>query len=181
VTPSVSGAENVPRMAGRRLVVCLSSPAGSNPVLGRAPAPGGWLAAPTMELTGLHQLELRAFLQAFRDALRLRRIRWAEVARVFTRTGVNALPIVLLVSFLTGLVIALESANPFSRYGAQLLIADTIGLAMTRELGPLMTAVVLSGRSASSFAAAKPGRFLPGNRPRFRNPNRVTGRLNAEA
>jgi len=90
---------------------------------------------------------------AFRDAVALRRIRCAEVARVFMRAGVNALPIVLLVSFLTGLVIALESADPFSRYGAQLLIADTIGLAMTRELGPLMTAVVLSGRSGSAFAA----------------------------
>jgi phospholipid/cholesterol/gamma-HCH transport system permease protein len=81
------------------------------------------------------------------------RIRWPEVSRIFIRSGVDALPIVLLVSFLTGLVIAFESAGPFSRYGAKLLIADTIGLAMTRELGPLMTAVIFAGRSGSAFAA----------------------------
>jgi len=91
--------------------------------------------------------------RAAAGAVAAHRLRLREIARIFVRAGVNALPIVLLVSFLTGLVIALESAGPFARYGAQILIADTIGLAMTRELGPLMTAVVLSGRSGSAFAA----------------------------
>jgi phospholipid/cholesterol/gamma-HCH transport system permease protein len=94
-----------------------------------------------------------ALARAGAGAVAARRLRLGEIARIFLRSGVDALPIVFLVSFLTGLVIALESADPFSRYGAQILIADTIGLAMTRELGPLMTAVVLSGRSGSSIAA----------------------------
>jgi phospholipid/cholesterol/gamma-HCH transport system permease protein len=93
-------------------------------------------------------------VQAFRAATgRPRRMRWSDLAQVFEKAGVDALPIVSLVSLLTGLVIAFESAEPFARYGAQIFIADTIGRAMTRELGPIMTAVVLAGRSGSAFAA----------------------------
>lgn len=80
-------------------------------------------------------------------------LRWREVGRVFEEAGVYALPIVSLVSLLTGLIIAFEAAQPLAAYGAQIYLANTIGRVMTRELGPIMTAVVLAGRSGSAFAA----------------------------
>lgn len=81
------------------------------------------------------------------------RIRWGETLRVAERAGANALPIVALISFIVGLVMAFQSAIPMKMFGAEIYVANLIGLAMVRELGPLMTAIVLAGRSASAFAA----------------------------
>jgi phospholipid/cholesterol/gamma-HCH transport system permease protein len=80
-------------------------------------------------------------------------MRWGEVARVFTSAGINALPIVSLISMLVGLIIAFESAAPFRMFGAEIFIANMIGIVMARELGPLMTGIILAGRSGSAFAA----------------------------
>ncbi len=82
-----------------------------------------------------------------------KRMRWAEVGRVFETAGVNALPIISLISLLVGVIIAFEAAGPFEMFGAQIFIANMIGLIMSRELGPLMTAIILAGRSGSAFAA----------------------------
>ncbi len=82
-----------------------------------------------------------------------RSMRWNEVLRVFETAGVNALPIVSLISLLVGLIIAFESSQPLEQFGAQIFIANMIGLVMVRELGPLMTAIILAGRSGSAFAA----------------------------
>lgn len=80
-------------------------------------------------------------------------IRWADTFCVAERAGVNALGIVALVSFIVGLVMAFQAAIPMRMFGAELYVANLIGIAMVRELGPLMTAIVLAGRSASAFAA----------------------------
>jgi phospholipid/cholesterol/gamma-HCH transport system permease protein len=85
--------------------------------------------------------------------VRPNRIRWGETWRVAEQAGVNALPIVALISFIVGLVMAFQSAIPMKMFGAEIYVANLIGLAMVRELGPLMTAIVLAGRSASAFAA----------------------------
>jgi phospholipid/cholesterol/gamma-HCH transport system permease protein len=91
---------------------------------------------------------------ALADAVRRpRRTRFAELVRVFDTAGANALPLVTLVSVLTGFVIAFESVEPLAKFGAQIFIADTIGIGMARELGPIMTAIVLAGRSGTAFAA----------------------------
>jgi phospholipid/cholesterol/gamma-HCH transport system permease protein len=82
-----------------------------------------------------------------------RQIRTREVLRVFENAGVNALPIVSLISFLVGLIIAFEAAQPLAQFGAQIYIANMIGLIMVRELGPVMAAILLAGRSGSAFAA----------------------------
>jgi phospholipid/cholesterol/gamma-HCH transport system permease protein len=89
----------------------------------------------------------------FAGLLRPNRIRWGETLRVAEQAGVNALPIVALISFIVGLVMAFQSAIPMKMFGAEIYVANLIGLAMVRELGPLMTAIVLAGRSASAFAA----------------------------
>ena len=86
-------------------------------------------------------------------ALHPHRVRWRDVLRVAEAAGVNALPIVALVSFLMGLIMAFQAAIPLRQFGAQLFIANLIGLSMLRELGPLMTAIILAGRSGSAFAA----------------------------
>jgi phospholipid/cholesterol/gamma-HCH transport system permease protein len=84
---------------------------------------------------------------------RPRRMRWAEVMRVFEVAGVNALPIVCLLTFLIGMVIAFESAQPLAKLGAQVFVANLLGLTISRELGPVMAAIMLAGRSGSAFAA----------------------------
>jgi phospholipid/cholesterol/gamma-HCH transport system permease protein len=82
-----------------------------------------------------------------------RRMHWKEVFRVFEAAGVNALPVVALLTFLVGMVIAFESAQPLAQLGAQVFVANLLGLVMTRELGPVMAAIMLAGRSGSAFAA----------------------------
>jgi phospholipid/cholesterol/gamma-HCH transport system permease protein len=82
-----------------------------------------------------------------------KRMRWPEVRRVFELAGANAVPIVSLISVLVGLIIAFESAQPLAQFGAQIYVANMIGLVMVRELGPLLAAILLAGRSGSAFAA----------------------------
>ncbi len=88
-----------------------------------------------------------------RSLFRPRRMRWKEVIRVFEVAGVNALPVVSLLTFLVGMVIAFESAQPLAQFGAQVFVANLLGLVMSRELGPVMAAIMLAGRSGSAFAA----------------------------
>jgi phospholipid/cholesterol/gamma-HCH transport system permease protein len=80
-------------------------------------------------------------------------VRWREVWHICERAGVDALPIVSLISFLLGMILAFQSAVPMKRFGAEIFVADLIGLSMLRELGPLMTAILLAGRSGAAFAA----------------------------
>ncbi len=85
--------------------------------------------------------------------LNRKRMRWPEVRRVFESAGANAVPIVSLVSILVGMIIAFEAAQPLAQFGAQIFVVNMIGLVMVRELGPLLAAVLLAGRSGSAFAA----------------------------
>jgi len=80
-------------------------------------------------------------------------VRWPDVLRVAEAAGVDALPIVILVSFLMGVIMAFQGAISLRRFGADIFVANLVGLAMLRELGPLMTAIILAGRSGSAFAA----------------------------
>lgn len=81
------------------------------------------------------------------------KIRWKEVAMLIQRTGAEALPIVALLSLLVGLVTAFSSAIQLRQFGANIFIADLVGIGMTREMGPLIAAILLTGRSGSAFAA----------------------------
>ncbi len=69
------------------------------------------------------------------------------------RTGVDALPIVGLISFLLGLIIAFMSSIQLRQFGANIYVASLVSVAMTYELGPIMTAIIVAGRSGSSFAS----------------------------
>ncbi|MDA3842931.1 MAG: ABC transporter permease [Candidatus Kapabacteria bacterium] len=80
-------------------------------------------------------------------------IRWRDFPLHFTKAGVNALPIVLLIVFLIGVISGYQGAALLSQVGAEIYIADAVGISITRELGPLMTAILIAGRSGSAFTA----------------------------
>lgn len=82
-----------------------------------------------------------------------RRMRWSEIRRVLERAGANALPVISIFSWLVGMVMALEAAQPLRQFGAEIFIADMIGFSALRDTGPLVTAIMLAGRSGSAFAA----------------------------
>lgn len=88
-----------------------------------------------------------------RAARRPRLVRWQDALVTAERAGVNALPIISLLGFLLGLIMAFQSAIPMRQFGADIYVANLIGLSMLRELGPLLTAIILAGRSSSAFAA----------------------------
>jgi phospholipid/cholesterol/gamma-HCH transport system permease protein len=86
-------------------------------------------------------------------ALHPRRIRWRETWQYMERCGIDALPIVSLISFLMGLITAFQAAVQLTQFGADIFVANLVGLSMVRELGPLMTAIIAAGRSGAAFAA----------------------------
>ena len=93
-------------------------------------------------------------LTAFAVGVRRRgAIRWGEVLDVATEAGANAVPIVLLVGFLMGVIIAFEIGLVARQFGAVIFVVNGVGVAMLRELGPLMTAIVFAGRTGAAFAA----------------------------
>ncbi|SMC26177.1 phospholipid/cholesterol/gamma-HCH transport system permease protein [Andreprevotia lacus DSM 23236] len=81
------------------------------------------------------------------------RFRYAATLDVAGRAGADALPIVGLISFLLGVILAFQSAIPMKQFGAELFVANLVGLGLVRELSPLMTAVLLAGRTGAAFAA----------------------------
>lgn len=82
-----------------------------------------------------------------------RHLRFNDTLMLIQKTGVDALPIVGLISFLLGLIMAFVSSIQLEQFGASIYVASLVALAMVSELGPIMTAIVVAGRSGSAFAA----------------------------
>lgn len=78
---------------------------------------------------------------------------WREVPHIMEKAGADAVPIVVLINFLVGFVMAFQGAVQLKQFGANLFVADLVGVSVTRELGPLMTAIILCGRTGAAFAA----------------------------
>jgi phospholipid/cholesterol/gamma-HCH transport system permease protein len=76
-----------------------------------------------------------------------------DISLTMERAGADAVPIVLLINFLIGFVVAYQSAPQLRQFGANIFVVDLVGVAMTRELGPLMTAIIVCGRSGAAFSA----------------------------
>jgi phospholipid/cholesterol/gamma-HCH transport system permease protein len=112
-------------------------------------------------VTWPHVQQLVGMLEFFGEfvmvALRLiahpSQIRWRPILYNFQHAGFNALPIVGLLAFLMGVVISYQGSGQLQRYGANIFVADMVGLSILRELAPLMTAIIVAGRSGSAFAA----------------------------
>ena len=88
-----------------------------------------------------------------KSVLQPHRIRWKPILFNIRSAGFDALPIVGLLSFLLGIVVAYQGAGQLRQYGANIFVADLVGLSMLREFAPLMTAIIVAGRSGSAYAA----------------------------
>ncbi len=115
--------------------------------LGRGLVGAAWDSYQTLAFTG------RVLSTAARLLMDPRRMRWAPVVSLAERAGLDALPIVALTSFFIGAVIGLLGAHMLAQFGAQVFAVDLIGVGVLREFSIIITAVLLAGRSASSFAA----------------------------
>ena len=82
-----------------------------------------------------------------------RRFRLGDCALAFQRAAFDGLPISTGIGFLLGLILAFESAAMLKMFGVEIYVADLLSIALFRELGPLVTAIILAGRSGSAFAA----------------------------
>jgi phospholipid/cholesterol/gamma-HCH transport system permease protein len=82
-----------------------------------------------------------------------RTVPWRTFVEQCVRIGSQSLPIIALISFLVGLTTALQAAYQLKQFGANIYIANMVGVAMLAEMGPLMTAILMAGRSGSSIAA----------------------------
>jgi len=103
-------------------------------------------------------LDLIAFFGALVETLgriiaKPKRLRWVSVVSHIERTGLNALPIVGMISFLVGVVLAFQGADQLRRFGAQVFTVNMVGISVLREMGILLTAIVVAGRSGSAFTA----------------------------
>ena len=107
-----------------------------------------WRAAPEM-LHFLGEVTL-SFGRLARGKAQFRR---ADLMLVIQDVGPQALPIVALISFLVGVIVAYMGAVQLAQFGAQIYIANLVGLGMTREMGALMTGVIMAGRTGAAFAA----------------------------
>ena len=103
--------------------------------------------------TGFLAFAGESFTVLLRSLARPRRIRWRAVMHNVQTAGFDALPITGLLSFLMGIVIAYQGADQLRRFGANIFVADLVGIAMLRELSPLLTAIIVAGRSGSAYAA----------------------------
>jgi phospholipid/cholesterol/gamma-HCH transport system permease protein len=82
-----------------------------------------------------------------------RSVRWDDVLSYMKRAGVDGLPIVGLISLLLGLILAFMSSLQLKQFGANIYVASLLAIAIVKELGPIMTAILVAGRSGSAFAA----------------------------
>lgn len=95
-------------------------------------------------------LTAQALLQLLRGQTRFRRV---DFWLMLQECGAQALPIVSLISFLVGLILAFVGATQLRQFGAQIYVANLVGLAMAREMGAMMTGIIMAGRTGAAFAA----------------------------
>lgn len=87
------------------------------------------------------------------SALLSGKFRWADFRLAFVRCGVEAVPVVMLIGFLLGLILAFQSAIPLKLFGGEGFVGGLVGIALVRELGLIVTAILMAGRTGSAFAA----------------------------
>jgi phospholipid/cholesterol/gamma-HCH transport system permease protein len=134
---------------------------------GAAPPARRWPLSPLDALAAIGRWTIRALVElasalSFFGVVTLtalaalrhpRRIRFVAFVSHMQRTGTAALPIVGMLSFLVGIVFAYQGADQLRYYGAEIFTVNLLGLAFTRELGVLLTAIIVAGRSGSAFTA----------------------------
>src|SRR5580700_4976976 len=108
-----------------------------------------------LDYVGSLNIQLWATLRAMVKSLPFvgNRYRWQATVRQMMEIGVEALPMVSLMAICSGFILAMQGASELRRFGALRYVVDLVAVGFTRELGPLMTAIAVSGRSGSAFAA----------------------------
>ena len=129
-------------------------------VLRRAPPPApvradplAWLWQGLAAIPGGIAFIGEAMVAALRLPSRARLFRLADVLRYADEAGVRGLPLAVLLGFLIGLILAFQSLVPMRQFGADIYVASLVAIGLMRELGPLLAAVILAGRTGSAFAA----------------------------
>ncbi len=100
------------------------------------------------ELGAICTLAAEAIFGAFRRPFNLR-----NIAQQMDRVGVGSIPVVLITATFTGMVLALQSYTGFKRFNAEGLVGTVVALSMTRELGPVLTGLIVAGRAGAAMAA----------------------------
>jgi len=108
-----------------------------------------------LDYIGSLNIQLWSTLRSMKKALPLvgNRYRWQATLRQVLQIGYDALPMVSLMAICTGFILAMQGASELRRFGAIHYVIDLVAVGFTRELGPLLTAIAVSGRSGSAFAA----------------------------
>ena len=108
-----------------------------------------------LDYVGSLNIQLWATLRGMRTALPFigNRHRWRAAVHQMLEIGVDALPMVALLAVCSGFILAMQGASELRRFGALHFVIDLVAVGFTRELGPLLTAIAVSGRSGSAFAA----------------------------
>jgi len=108
-----------------------------------------------LDYVGSLNIQLWATLRGIRKALPLigNRHRWHATINQMLEIGFDALPMVTLLAMCSGFILAMQGASELRRFGALHFVIDLVAVSFTRELGPLLTAIAVSGRSGSAFAA----------------------------
>jgi len=108
-----------------------------------------------LDYVGSLNIQLWSTLRAMKRALPFvgSRYRWRATVQQILQIGYDALPMVSLMAICTGFILALQGASELRRFGALHYVIDLVAVGFTRELGPLLTAIAVSGRSGSAFAA----------------------------
>jgi len=124
-----------------------------NPFVAALARLGGGTVAALREMASMIGF-LGAVVESFAGVVRRPgRLRLTATVHHMEQAGLNALPIVGLISFLVGIVLAFQGAEQLQRFGAEIFVVNLIGVSILREIGILLTAIVVAGRSGSSFAA----------------------------
>lgn len=106
--------------------------------------------ATTQSVTDLGQLA-RSIMDGLRNP---RALVVGETIRQLYATGVQAIPVVMMITFLIGIVLAYQAASQLEKFGANIFVVDMVSIGITREMGALLAAVMVAGRSGSAFAAS---------------------------
>src|ERR1700692_4808501 len=108
-----------------------------------------------LDYVGSLNIQFWATLRAMGRALPIvgNLYRWTATVRQMVEIGVDAMPMVSVMAICTGFILAMQGASELRRFGAMQYVVDLRAVGFTRELGPLLTAIAVSGRSGSAFAA----------------------------
>ena len=114
----------------------------------------GRRAAPLREdIYDISKLINDTFYWTIVSTFKRQRIQFRAAISEMVKAGYDAVPIVAVISLFVGIILALQAAYQLKRVGALIYVANLVGVSMTRELGPILTAIIVAGRSGSAFAA----------------------------